>query len=506
MTPAQQFNLLLARRQFLGRTATGVGTAALASLLDPSLLCGSTSPAATPVAVSMPSGVGGTPGVGAALRALHLAPKAKRVIYLVMSGGPSHIDLFDYKPALRKIDRTELPAEVRQGQRLTGMTSGQSKFPCVAPMFDFKQHGRSGAWVSELLPHTAAVVDNLCVVKSMHTEAINHDPAITFIQTGSQQPGRPSLGAWLSYGLGSANANLPAFVVLISQGSGNKTDQPIFSRLWGSGFLPSQHQGVRLRAGGDPVLYLSNPPGIDSGTRRTMLDATARLNRMAEQQFGDPEIAARIAQYEMAFRMQTSVPELTDLSTEGKSTLAAYGLDESGHNATDGGYARNCLLARRMAERGVRFVQLMHRGWDQHGALPQQIRGQCKDVDRPSAALVADLKARGLLDDTLVVWGGEFGRTIYSQGAVTATSHGRDHHGRCFTMWLAGGGVRPGTVHGETDDYCYNIVKDPVHVHDLNATVLHCLGVDHERLTFKSQGRDFRLTDVHGTVVKSLLA
>ena len=503
MNPAREHELLLTRRQLFGRTATGVGTAALASLLNPSLL--SAAPSGGPAA-GVSAAQATSPGIGAALRALHYAPKAKRVIWLVMSGGPSHIDLFDYKPALRQVHGSELPAEIRQGQRLTGMTSGQKAFPCVAPMFDFKQHGQSGCWVSELLPHTAQVVDDLCVVKSMHTEAINHDPAITFIQTGSQQPGRPSLGAWLSYGLGSANQNLPAFVVMISQGSGNKTDQPIFSRLWGSGFLPSQHQGVRLRSGSDPVLYLSNPPGIDAESRRTMLDATARLNRMAEQAFGDPEINARIAQYEMAYRMQASVPDLTDLTQESKATLDMYGLDDTGNHATDGGYARNCLLARRMAERGVRFVQLMHRGWDQHSALPKQIRGQCQDVDRPSAALVKDLKSRGLLDDTLVIWGGEFGRTVYSQGALTKDNHGRDHHGRCFTLWMAGGGVKPGLVYGETDDYCYNIVKDPVHVHDLNATVLRCLGIDHERLTFKSQGRDFRLTDVHGNVVTPLLA
>jgi uncharacterized protein (DUF1501 family) len=498
MNPAREHQLLLTRRQLFGRSAAGIGTAALASLLNPSLLS-ATATAGTDAAA-------GAPGLGAAMAALHFAPRAKRVIYLVMSGGPSHIDLFDYKPSLRKIHGTELPAEIRNGQRLTGMTSGQKNFPCVAPMFDFKQYGNNGAWVSDLLPHTAQIVDDIAIVKSVSTEAINHDPAITFLQTGSQQPGRPSFGAWLSYGLGSENQNLPTFVVMISQGSGNKTDQPIFSRLWGSGFLPSQHQGVRLRSGADPVLYLSNPPGIDGDTRRTMLDATAQLNRMAERAFGDPEINTRIAQYEMAYRMQASVPDLTDLSTESKATLAMYGLDERGQNATDGGYARNCLLARRMAERGVRFVQLMHRGWDQHSSLPQQIRGQCKDVDQPSAALIKDLKSRGLLEDTLVIWGGEFGRTIYSQGQLTATTHGRDHHGRCFTMWMAGGGVKPGLVHGETDDYCYNVVKDPVPVHDLNATVLRCLGVDHERLTFRSQGRDFRLTDVHGNVVKALLA
>jgi uncharacterized protein (DUF1501 family) len=501
----REHQLLLTRRQLFGRASTGIGTAALASLLNPAMF--STPLVSAAEADSAPAGAGllGTHG---ALRALHFAPKAKRVIYLVMSGGPSHIDLFDYKPELRQIHGKELPAEIRMGQRLTGMTSGQKSFPCVAPMFSFKQYGDMGLWVTELLPHMAAVVNDLCVVRSLNTEAINHDPAITFLQTGSQQPGRPSMGAWLSYGLGSENQNLPGFVVMISQGSGNKTDQPIFSRLWGSGFLPSEHQGVRFRSGsGDPVLYLSNPPGIDADSRRTMLDAEARLNHMARQAFGDPEINTRIAQYEMAYRMQTSVPELTDLRSESKATLDLYGLDENGANPTDdGGFARNCLLARRMAERGVRFIQLMHRGWDQHSDLPRQIRGQCRDVDRPSAALVQDLKQRGLLDETLVIWGGEFGRTIYSQGTLTKDNHGRDHHGRCFTMWMAGGGTRGGMVYGETDDFCYNIVKDPVHVHDFNATVLACLGIDHERLTFRFQGRDFRLTDVHGSVVKPLLA
>ena len=357
--------------------------------------------------------------------------------------------------------------------------------------------------MSDLLPNVGRIADEIAVVKSVNTEAINHDPAITYIQTGSQQPGRPSLGAWLSYGLGSANENLPAFVVMISQGSGNKTDQPIFSRLWGSGFLPTRHQGVRFRSGDDPVLYLSNPPGIDPETRRRMLDGVGRLNRMASETYGDPEINTRIAQYEMAFRMQTSVPELTDLSGEPRSVLDLYGVDDEG---TDGGFARNCLLARRMVERGVRFVQLMHRGWDQHSDLPKQIRGQCKDVDRPSAALVLDLKRRGLLDDTLIIWGGEFGRTVYSQGALTATNYGRDHHGRCFSMWLAGGGIKPGITHGETDDFCYNVVRDPVHIHDLNATVLRTLGIDHTRLTYRFQGRDFRLTDVEGNVVSGLLA
>lgn len=484
----REFRLLQTRRQFFGRTAAGIGSAALASLLSPQLFAaGTTQPA-------------GMPGV---LPELHFPPKAKRVIYLFMSGGPSHIDLFDHKPALKQLHGTELPAEVRMGQRVTGMTAGQKSFPCVSPMFEFAQHGQSGAWVSELLPHTAGIVDDIAIVKSMNTEAINHDPATTYIQTGAQQPGRPSFGAWLSYGLGSDNANLPPFIVMISQGSGNKTDQPIFSRLWGSGFIPSQHQGVRFRSGPDPVLYLSNPPGIDEDDRRRMLDGVGRLNALAAESFGDPEIYTRIAQYEMAYRMQTSVPELTDLSQEPKHVIDMYGIKEDG---VDGGFARNCLLARRMAERGVRFIQLMHRGWDQHGNLPKQIRGQCSDVDQPSAALIKDLKQRGLLEDTLVIWGGEFGRTVYSQGALTADNYGRDHHGRCFTMWLAGGGIKPGVSYGETDDWCYNIVKDPVHVHDLNATALRCLGIDHTKLVYRFQGRDFRLTDVHGNVVNGLLA
>ena len=479
---------LLTRRHFFGRLSTGLGSVALASLLNPKLF------AAGPAAGAVPHG---------ALPGLHFAPKAKRVIYLFMSGGPSHIDLFDYKPKLREFHGQQLPASIRMGQRLTGMTSGQSSFPCVAPMFEFKQHGQSGAWVSELLPNTARIVDDICLIKTMNTEAINHDPAVTFIQTGHQQAGRPSLGAWLSYGIGSDNAQMPAFIVMVSQGSGNKTDQPLSTRYWGSGFLPGEHQGVRFRSGADPVLYLSNPPGVDAAARRRMLDTVGSLNQMAAKSFGDPEINARIAQYEMAYRMQSSVPELTDLSREPKHVLDAYGIKD---NPTDGGFARNCLLARRMVESGVRFVQLMHRGWDQHGDLPKQIRGQCRDVDQPSAALVADLRARGLLEDTLVIWGGEFGRTVYSQGTLTKDNHGRDHHGRCFTIWMAGGGIKPGTVYGETDDYCYNIVENPVHIHDFNATVLRCLGIDHEKLTFKFQGRHFRLTDVHGEVVKGVLA
>jgi uncharacterized protein (DUF1501 family) len=486
MHTLREHELLMTRRQLFGRTAGGVGVAALASLLNPALLR-----AAAPG--------GGLPDIPT------FAPKAKRVIYMVMSGGPSQIDLLDPKPGLEKhraADLKKMP-EVQMGQRITGMTSGQPTLPIAPSVFKFAPHGQGGTMVSELLPYTAKIVDDITVIRSLNTEAINHDPAITFLQTGSQQPGRPSFGAWLSYGLGTANHNMPAFVVMISQGSGNKVDQPIFSRLWGPGFLPSEHQGVRLRGGGDPVLYLNNPPGIDAATRRRVLDAVGQLNQKAVEDFGDPEINTRIAQYEMAYRMQSSVPDLTDLSKEPKSIIDMYGIKEDG---VDGGFARNCLLARRMAERGVRFVQLMHKGWDQHGDLPNQIRGQCKDVDQPAAALVADLKQRGLLEDTLVVWGGEFGRTVYSQGALTPTNYGRDHHGRCFSLWVAGGGTRPGLVYGETDEYSYNIVKDPVPVHDFNATLLHCLGINHEKLTFKFQGRYFRLTDVHGNVVPALLA
>jgi len=487
MNPLRELELLMTRRQLFGRAATGIGAAALASLLNPEAF-------AAPLS--------GSPGLHGALKTLHFPPKAKRVIYLFQSGGPSHIDLFDYKPKLQEYNGQELPSSIRNGQRITGMTSGQKSFPCAAPIFKYSQHGKNGVWLSELLPHTAEIVDDICLVKTVNTEAINHDPAITYIQTGSQQPGRPSIGSWLSYGIGSENQNLPAYLVLISQGTGNRNDQPLFGRLWGSGFLPSVHQGVKLRSTGDPVLYLNDPPGIDKASRREMLDGVEKLNQMAEQSFGDPEINTRIAQYEMAYRMQTSVPDLMDISKEPASILEMYGPEVR----KPGTYAANCLLARRLIERGVRFVQLFHRGWDQHGNLPMQIRGQCYDTDQPSAALVKDLKQRGMLEDTLVVWGGEFGRTVYSQGALTKDNYGRDHHGRCFARWVAGGGFQGGLVYGETDDYCYNIVKDPVHIHDMNATLLHQLGIDHERLTFRYQGRDYRLTDVHGTVVKDLLA
>jgi hypothetical protein len=431
----------------------------------------------------------------------HFAPKAKRVVYLFQSGGPSHLELLDYKPKLKKFHGTELPDSIRQGQRLTGMTSGQKSFPIVAPKFEFNQAGKSGTWISSLLPYTAKVIDEICLIRSMHTEAINHDPAITFIQTGSQQPGRPSLGAWLSYGLGSEAEDLPAFIVLISHGTGKDANQGLLERLWGSGFLPSNHQGVKLRSSGDPVLYLSDPPGIDRNLRRSMLDGIAKLNANQLKETGDPEIATRIAQYEMAFRMQTSVPKLTDLSTESNKTFQLYG-EESKRS---GSFASNCLLARRLLESGVRCVQLYHRGWDLHGGLPTNIPKQALDVDQAQAALILDLRQRGMLDDTLIVWAGEFGRTVYGQGGLKE-EYGRDHHGRCFSVWLAGGGIKPGIVHGETDDFGYNITQKPMHIHDLNATILHCLGYDHEKLTYRYQGRDFRLTDVQGQVVREILS
>jgi hypothetical protein len=469
---------LLTRRYFFGKAAAGLGTAALASLLQAD------------------ESSGAMPGVP------HFPPTAKRVIYLFQSGAPSQMDLFDYKPRLHDLAKTELPDSIRGGQRLTGMTSGQTSFPVAPSIFPFQQHGNSGAWVSSLMPNLAKMSDDLCFVKSMYTEAINHDPGVTFFQTGFQIAGRPSIGSWLAYGLGSENKDLPAFVVMISQGSGNPNDQPLAERQWGSGFLPSKYQGVKFRSLGDPVLYLSDPDGFTQTERRRFIDDLGKLNQVELDQFGDPEIATRIAQYEMAYKMQSSVPELTDLSKEPAHTFDLYGPD----SRKPGTFAANCLLARRMAERGVRFIQLFHRGWDQHNELPKQIQGQARDTDQASAALVQDLKERGLLEDTLVVWGGEFGRTVYCQGKLTADNYGRDHHPRCFTMWLAGGGIKPGVSLGETDDYCYNIVKDPVHVHDLHATILHTLGLDHTKLTYKFQGRNFRLTDVSGNVVKSILA
>jgi uncharacterized protein (DUF1501 family) len=460
------------RRQFFTRAGLGLGGIALASLCSE------------------------------ANAATHFAPQAKRIIYLFMHGGPSQLDLFDHKPGLKKLHGQELPASVRGDQRLTGMTSNQKSLPITSSIFQFARHGESGAWVSELLPHTAQIVDDLCIIRSMNTEAINHDPAVTYLQTGHQQPGRPSFGAWLSYGLGSDSSDLPAFVVMVSRGSAARPADPLYARLWGSGFLPSNHQGVALARSGDPVLYLSNPAGIDETTRRDQLDVIAALNRQQLAVQSDPEIATRIAQYEMAFRMQASVPELTDMSDECEATFAAYG-PQSRQRGT---FAANCLLARRMAERGVRFIQLYHRGWDQHYNLPSDLRLQCGDVDQPAAALLRDLKQRGLLEETLVVWGGEFGRTTYSQGKLEPTNYGRDHHGRCFTMWLAGGGIRGGVQYGATDDFSFNIADGGVHVHDLNATLLNQLGLDHTRLTFRYQGRDYRLTDVEGKVVKGILA
>jgi hypothetical protein len=475
----------LNRRLFLGRGASALGSAALAGLL------GREAFAAAPTDEG--PGLPGFPN--------HPA-RAKRVIYLFQSGAPSQMDLFDPKPQMEAQRGKDLPESIRQGQRLTTMTSGQKSFPIAPSLFKFAQHGESGASISDLLPHLSSVADDLCFIRSMHTEAINHDPAITFCQTGNQLAGRPSIGAWLSYGLGTDNADLPAYVVLTSFGTGRRDDQPLYDRLWSSGFLPTQHQGVKFRNIGDPVLYLSDPAGMSRGMRRSMLDELAMLNQRDLKVFGDPEIDARISQYEMAFRMQSSVPDLTDLSGESEATLAMYGPEVK----TPGTYAANCLLARRLAERDVRCIQLFHMGWDHHGGLPNAIKGQCRDIDQPTAALIADLKQRGLLEDTLIVWGGEFGRTIYSQGALTETNYGRDHHPRCFTVFLAGAGIKPGMTLGETDDYCYNIVRDPVHVHDLNATILHLLGVDHRKLTYRFQGRDFRLTDIHGELVEKILA
>lgn len=492
MHPLQQHALQETRRYFFGRSAAGLGTAALASLLNPQLFAADA--AGTPAP--------GAPAIQGALPALHFPAKAKRVIWLFMADAPSQMDLYDYKPKMQDYFDKDLPESVRAGQRLTTMTSGQARFPIAPSLFKFAQHGKHGAWISELLPNIASVVDDLAIVKSMYTEAINHDPAITYIQTGSQIPGRPSLGAWLSYGVGSTNQDLPAYVVLHSRLASGSQSQALFSRLWGSGFLPTKHQGVALRSTGDPVLYLSNPPGVTSEARRDMLDGLAELNRKKFDVAGDPEIQSRIAQYEMAFRMQMSVPELVDISKEPQNVLDSYGPEVN----QPGTYAYNCLLARRLAERGVRFTQVFLRGWDHHGSLPKQIPQLCKAMDQPTAALIKDLKNRGLLEDTLVVWGGEFGRTVYSQGTLTKDNYGRDHHPRNFTMWFAGGGVKPGIVHGETDDFSYNITQNPVHIHDLNATILRCLGIDHTKLTYRFQGRDFRLTDIHGIVVKEILA
>jgi hypothetical protein len=466
------------RRNFLGRSCSLLGGAALSSLLPRQAAEASLQP-------SLP----------------HFAPKAKRVIYLFMAGGPSHIDMFDYKPAMQNLHGTELPDSIRNGQRITGMTSDQSSFPCVAPMFNFERVGERGTWMNtDLLPHTASIADKIGIIRTMNTEAINHDPAITYINTGTQQFGHPSMGAWMSYGLGSLSNDLPSYVVMISVGK--KPGQALYARLWGSGFLPSQHQGVQFRSGNEPVLYLNDPKGIDRNLRRNMLDGLGSLNQQRFQRVGDPEIQARISQYEMAFRMQASVPDLMDTKEEPDHIHDLYGPE----SRDKGSFAANCILARRMAESGVRFVQLFHRGWDQHGDLPKDLAHNCKSVDQPAAALVKDLEQRGLLDDTVVIFGGEFGRTIYSQGKLTKDNHGRDHHGRCFSTWVAGGGFKPGVDYGETDDFAYNIVKDPVHINDFNATVLNNLGIDHERFTYRHQGLDSRLTGVeHRRVVTEIL-
>ncbi len=490
MSIQRERDLHLTRRQLFGLGARGIGAAALGSLVGPELL--SAASAGQGARISETGGLTALP---------HFAPKAKRVIFLHQSGGPSQLETFDYKPGLARFQGTQIPDSVRMGQRVA-QTAGQASLPVANSVYGFAQHGKSGTWVSELLPHTAKIVDDITVIKTMYTDAINHDPAITFIQTGFQQPGRPSMGAWVGYGLGSENHTLPAFVVLLSQAQALNADQPLFSRLWASGFLPSSYQGVRFRGGAAPVLYLEDPPGISKTTRREMIDAIGALNAMKREVYGDPEIETRIAQYEMAFKMQTSVPELMDASKEPDSVFELYGPD----SRKPGTYAANCLLARRLAERNVRFIQLYHRGWDQHKDLPRDMALQCKGTDQPTAALITDLKQRGLLDDTLVIWGGEFGRTVFSQGKLTDVNYGRDHHPRNFCMWVAGGGTKPGLSIGETDDFSYNIASDPVSVYDLQATILHLLGIDHTKLTYRFQGRDFRLTDVHGSVVKKILA
>jgi Protein of unknown function (DUF1501) len=474
----------LSRRAVLNRFGMGLGGIALANLVNPQ---------AQALAAQIRQDRGILDGQ------FHVRPRAKRVIYLFMAGGPSQMETFDHKPALNQRNGEQLPDSIRQGQRLTGMSGNQASLPLAGSRFGFSRHGANGTWVSDLLPHTAKVVDDLCIVRSMYTEAINHDPAITFFQSGSQIAGRPSMGAWVHYGLGSDNEDLPAFVVLITPG---KVDQPLYARLWGSGFLPSEHQGVQFRSGKDAVLYLGNPDGVSRESRRLLLDRLRDLHAHAAEQLGDSEVDGRIAQYEMSYRMQASVPGVMDVSSESEETFALYGPD----SRKPGTFAANCLLARRLAERGVKFVQLYHQGWDQHDNLPRDIERQCRETDQASAALLIDLKRRGLLDDTLVIWGGEFGRTSYSQGKLTATNYGRDHHPRCFTVWMAGGGAKPGLVYGATDDFSYNVIERPVHVHDFHATLLRLLGIDHERLTYLYQGRRFRLTDVHGKVVEDLLA
>ena len=480
-----QFDHPQSRRDFLSRTALGLGAMALGSLMNPSLTS-----AANHDDDQRIKGILSQP---------HFPPKAKRIIYLFQSGGPSQMELFDYKPLLKERQGEELPDSVRQGQRLTGMTGFQNSLPMAGSNFAFSQQGDQGAWISELLPYTSQIADEMCIVRSLHTEAINHDPAITFFQTGSQIAGRPSMGSWLSYGLGSENENLPAFCVLITKDKGG---QPLYARLWGNGFLPSLHQGVQFRSGNDPVLFLNDPAGLSRQGRRNMLDHLNALNRIQQETTRDPEIDSRIAQYEMAYRMQTSIPDVMQVSDEPDHIFDLYGPD----SRNPGTFAANCLLARRLAERGVKFIQLYHQGWDHHGGLPRGIVQQCKETDQASAALILDLKQRGMLDDTLVIWGGEFGRTSYCQGRLTEEDYGRDHHPKCFSLWMAGGGIQPGMTYGATDDFGYNIVENPIHVHDFHATIMHLLGIDHERLTFRHQGRRFRLTDVHGKIVHALLA
>lgn len=476
-----EHNLNMNRRRFLSRLSLGIGSVALGSLMVPNMFGGKEEEAL----------IAGLP---------HFAPKAKRIIYLFQNGAPSQLDLFDYKPKLEEMFGQDLPASIRMGQRLTGMTANQTKFPLAASAFKFNQYGQSRAWISELMPHTASVADDICIIKSMYTEAINHDPALTFFQTGAQVGNRPSMGSWLSYGLGSENQNLPAFCVLLSRGKGN--GQGVYSKLWSNGFLDSIHQGVQFSSGENPVLYLNNPESINKADRRDMLDKIAAINQQSYQEFGDPEINTKIQQYEMAYRMQTAVPDITDVSKEPESIVKMYGPD----CLVPGTFAANCLLARKLSENGVRFVQLYHQGWDAHNNLPTQMPGQCKDTDQASAALITDLKQRGLLDETLVIWGGEFGRTNYCQGKLEKNDYGRDHHPRCFSIWMAGGGVKPGIVYGETDEFGYNIVKDPVHVHDLHATILHLMGLNHEELTYKHLGRRYRLTDIAGNVINGLMA
>jgi len=493
MNPLFEFHLNQTRRQFFGNTGIRLGGLALANLGAGKLAAAAAAAGAPPVARVHPS----LPGFP------HFAPKAKRLIYLHMNGAPSQLDLWDHKPKLQEYFDKDLPDSVRNGQRITTMTSGQSRFPVAPTMFKFHQAGQSGRWISELLPHTARVVDDLAVLKSVQTNAINHDPACTFVMTGSEVPGKASLGSWLAYGLGSENNELPAFVVLTPNWSSKADAQALFTRMWSSGFLPTRYTGVALRSIGDPVLYIDNPPGVSREDRRGMLDALNRLNARTHERWGDPETLTRIAQYEMAFRMQSSVPDLVDFSGESKATIDLYGDDVN----KPGTFAASTLLARRLVERGVRCVQILHRGWDQHGNLPSEIRAQCKDIDQASAALIHDLKARGLLEDTLVIWGGEFGRTVYSQGKLTRTDYGRDHHPRNFCMWMAGGGIQGGISYGETDDFSYNVVENPVHINDLNATILQCMGVDHRRFTFKSQGLDQRLTGVEEShPIQALLA